>query len=88
LDSVVPPGFEYSWYNIRTCVSDEGQFYTHSTLATKRVDGRLVLGSLDILLEKSDTMFGPSTYHAVVVYFMKVVLANDFSYKARKFLLG
>jgi hypothetical protein len=82
--SVVPPGYEYSWYNIRTSISDEGHFYAYSNLVSRRVDGQLTLGSLDILLERSKQAFGPCTHEAVIVYFMIVVLADSLSKVARK----
>lgn len=75
--SVIPPGHEYAWYNIRTCTSDEGNFYLPSLFDSHRTATRLVPGTLEILCEWSQKGNWTRSSDELTAYFMLVKTILD-----------
>ncbi|KAJ9095718.1 hypothetical protein QFC21_005590 [Naganishia friedmannii] len=46
---VIPPGHDFGWYNIRSCVSDEGYFYVPKFFDSYRIGDTYAPGTLEIL---------------------------------------
>jgi hypothetical protein len=73
---VIPPGCEYAWYNIRSCISDQGHFYIPSLLASVKGEVGEVPGTMEILTytkpERNHTNDGKTiiAYYVLVRYFL------------------
>lgn len=75
---VIPPGCHYAWYNIRSCISDEGHFYASKLLPTFEFRDKLFPGTLDLLLESQSTDLDTERFSDAISYFLlvKVMLST------------
>ncbi|KAI5448767.1 hypothetical protein NCC49_000575, partial [Naganishia albida] len=72
---IIPPGHEYAFYNIRSCVSDEGNFYMISFLRSYEKESRLhVPGTMEILLARPGGRFEANIIEEVIAYFVLVCM--------------
>jgi hypothetical protein len=74
VNSVVPPGHDYAWYNIRTCVSDEGHFYVPRLFESRRTKFHNTPGTLEVLGICSLGELQASNCDQIIAYFMIVTL--------------
>jgi hypothetical protein len=70
--SVIPPGHEFAWYNIRSCISDEGYFYVPRLFNSHQQEGLHTPGTLEILCVWPMSELEATHSGQIIAYFMLV----------------
>jgi hypothetical protein len=83
--SIIPPGHTYAWYNISTCISDEGCFYMPTLLESQKLETRTVPGTLEVLLNWGTGPQRADSASEVIAYFMLVIVITDLTLASKCF---